>query len=75
VYIADFGLSKPFSFLNHNLTLEVQVVYWILTLMIQTCGYRAPELILGVKVYSFAIDIWSLGCIFAEIILGILSKL
>jgi serine/threonine protein kinase len=27
VYIADFGLSKPFSFLNHNLTLEVQVVY------------------------------------------------
>ncbi len=31
--------------------------------------YRAPELILAVKDYSVNIDVWSAGCILAEIIL------
>jgi len=32
--------------------------------------YRAPELIFGATDYSTAIDIWSFGCVFAEMILG-----
>jgi glycogen synthase kinase 3 beta len=32
--------------------------------------YRAPELIFGAVFYSTAIDIWSTGCVFAELILG-----
>ncbi|KAJ5066872.1 protein kinase shaggy-related [Anaeramoeba ignava] len=32
--------------------------------------YRAPELIFGSKSYTQKIDIWSLGCVFAELILG-----
>ncbi len=30
--------------------------------------YRAPEILLGCKYYSTAVDIWSLGCIFAEMV-------
>jgi len=32
--------------------------------------YRAPELIFGALFYTTAIDIWSTGCVFAELILG-----
>ncbi|KAM0791264.1 hypothetical protein ACM66B_005740 [Microbotryomycetes sp. NB124-2] len=37
-----------------------------------TCSrfYRAPELIFGATDYTFAIDMWSLGCIFAELFNG-----
>jgi len=32
--------------------------------------YRAPEILLGSDSYSFSSDIWSLGCVFAEMLLG-----
>lgn len=32
--------------------------------------YRAPELIFGATDYSSAIDTWSHGCVFAELLLG-----
>mgnify|MGYP002135440303 CR=1 FL=1 len=31
-----------------------------------TLWYRAPEILLGCLEYSFAVDIWSIGCIIAE---------
>jgi cell division cycle 2-like protein len=31
--------------------------------------HRAPEILLGVKTYSTAVDMWSVGCIFAELML------
>jgi len=31
-----------------------------------TLWYRAPEILLGSKRYTTSIDMWSLGCIFAE---------
>ena len=44
-----------------------------------TLWYRAPEILLGCKYYSTAVDIWSLGCIFAEMVWrhahGLLSPL
>jgi len=33
-----------------------------------TLWYRAPEILLGSKLYSTAVDIWSLGCIFVEMV-------
>jgi serine/threonine protein kinase len=30
--------------------------------------YRAPEILLGAKLYTATVDIWSLGCIFAEMV-------
>lgn len=53
--IADFGLSRAFGVPIQTYTHEV-VTLW----------YRAPELLLGSKDYTIAIDIWSIGCIFAE---------
>lgn len=32
--------------------------------------YRAPELIFGATEYTTAIDIWSAGCVLAELLLG-----
>jgi serine/threonine protein kinase len=32
--------------------------------------YRAPELIFGATDYTCIIDIWSTGCVFAEMMLG-----
>ena len=35
-----------------------------------TLWYRAPEILLGKSDYSNAIDIWSIGCVFAEMLSG-----
>ena len=55
--IADFGLARAFSIPLPVYTHEV-VTLW----------YRAPEVLLGQKKYSTPIDMWSIGCIFAEMI-------
>ena len=36
----------------------------------QTRWYRAPELLLSASSYDQSVDIWSIGCILAEMILG-----
>lgn len=41
-----------------------------LTPVVVTLWYRAPELLLGTKVYDSSIDMWSVGCILAELLLG-----
>uniref|UniRef100_A0A8R1TKD2 cyclin-dependent kinase n=1 Tax=Onchocerca volvulus TaxID=6282 RepID=A0A8R1TKD2_ONCVO len=55
--IGDFGLSREFG--------DPLKPY---TPIVVTLWYRAPELLLGVKEYSTAVDMWSCGCIFAEFI-------
>jgi mitogen-activated protein kinase 7 len=40
-----------------------------MTNYITTRWYRAPELMLNFKNYSSSIDVWSVGCILAELIL------
>lgn len=35
-----------------------------------TLWYRAPEILLGSKHYATPVDIWSVGCIFAEMVNG-----
>lgn len=55
------GMKRPASPLKRSLTGHV-VTRW----------YRAPELILLQQNYTDAIDIWSVGCIYAEL-LGMLS--
>lgn len=60
VKIADFGLARLFQAPLRPLT-DVDAV-------VVTIWYRAPELILGAKHYSKAIDLWAIGCIFAELV-------
>lgn len=42
----------------------------ILTEYVATRWYRAPEILLGSTKYTKAVDIWSIGCILGELILG-----
>lgn len=53
--ICDFGLARPTSE-NEHMT-EYVVTRW----------YRAPELLLNSSDYTAAIDLWSVGCIFMEL--------
>jgi len=53
--LADFGLARAFDIPVKKYTHEV-VTLW----------YRAPEILLGSSHYSTPVDIWSIGCIFAE---------
>lgn len=55
--LADFGLARAFAIPLRAYTHEV-VTLW----------YRAPEILLGAKQYSTPVDVWSIGCIFAEMI-------
>ncbi|KZV95494.1 Pkinase-domain-containing protein [Exidia glandulosa HHB12029] len=56
--LADFGLARAFGIPLRTYTHEV-VTLW----------YRAPEVLLGSRHYSTAIDMWSVGCIVAEMVL------
>ncbi|XP_028807482.1 probable serine/threonine-protein kinase At1g54610 [Neltuma alba] len=58
--IADFGLA---SFYNPN---QIQP----LTSRVVTLWYRPPELLLGATYYGAAVDLWSTGCILAELYAG-----
>lgn len=61
--VCDFGLARP-AFNDMPTT-----VFW--TDYVATRWYRAPELCGSFFAkYSPAIDIWSVGCIFAEVLLG-----
>merc|ERR1711990_729760 len=57
IKLADFGLARAFSVPVRSYTHEV-VTLW----------YRAPEILLGSKFYTGAVDTWSLGCIFVEMV-------
>jgi len=55
--LADFGLARSFGVPVRTYTHEV-ITLW----------YRAPEILLGGKLYSTPVDVWSMGCIFAEMV-------
>jgi len=55
--IADFGMARYVGDPTPKLT-QLVVTLW----------YRAPELLLGTKIYNAAVDMWSVGCIFGEML-------
>jgi len=57
--LADFGLARAFGIPVRSYTHEV-VTLW----------YRAPDVLMGSRKYSTPVDIWSIGCIFAEMASG-----
>ena len=58
--LADFGLARSCA-LETSRALTNRVI---------TLWYRPPELLLGTQAYGPAVDTWSAGCIFAELLLG-----
>lgn len=57
--LADFGLARAYGIPVRSYTHEV-VTLW----------YRAPDVLMGSRRYSTPVDIWSIGCIFAEMATG-----
>ena len=57
--LIDFGLSTDYPSDTGQMLSQVATIW-----------YRAPELCFGAKYYGPAIDMWSVGCIFAEMFLG-----
>ncbi|GAO17019.1 uncharacterized protein UV8b_03170 [Ustilaginoidea virens] len=58
VKLADFGLARGFADPHRNMTSNV-ITRW----------YRPPELLFGARHYSGAVDVWSVGAVFAELVL------
>lgn len=63
VKVGDFGLAR-------SLKSALKEPNPILTDYVATRWYRAPEILLGSKKYTKAIDMWSVGCILGEMFMG-----
>jgi serine/threonine protein kinase len=59
IKLGDFGLARAFTIPLRQYTHEV-ITLW----------YRPPEILLGSELYSIGVDVWSVGCIFAEMFAG-----
>lgn len=61
--VADFGLARSLP--------ETRIVDPSpLTDYVATRWYRAPEILLGSGTYHFAVDMWAVGCILGEMLVG-----
>ncbi|XP_015879843.3 cyclin-dependent kinase C-2 C [Ziziphus jujuba] len=58
--LGDFGLANVLSTSNKQ----------PLTSRVVTLWYRPPELLMGSTTYGVSVDLWSVGCVFAELFLG-----
>lgn len=58
IKLGDFGLARAFSTSARRAYTHEVITMW----------YRAPEILLGSEIYSTPVDVWSIGCIFAEMV-------
>lgn len=58
IKLADFGMARRVGDPAHPNLTQLVVTLW----------YRSPELLLGTTAYDGAVDMWSLGCIFGELL-------
>lgn len=58
IKIADFGMARYYGDPPPKLT-QLVVTLW----------YRGPELLLGADKYGAEVDMWSVGCVFGELLL------
>jgi len=63
IKVADFGLARSVASTGDDTNMK-------LTDYVATRWYRAPEILLGSTKYSKAVDMWSVGCILGELIIG-----
>ena len=56
--VADFGMARYYGDPPPSNLTQLVVTLW----------YRAPELLLGTDKYDESVDMWSLGCVFGELL-------
>ena len=59
IKVCDFGQAKSIPPYQSTLSTSISTIW-----------YRAPEVMRGDRHYSFAVDLWAIGTIFAEMVLG-----
>lgn len=64
VKLCDFGLARSLNQIQEDCGNPVLTEY------VATRWYRAPEILLGSARYTKGVDMWSLGCILGEMLLG-----
>ncbi|KAI9006191.1 kinase-like domain-containing protein [Gaertneriomyces semiglobifer] len=72
IKLADFGLARPFGTKTRkepiSLNTEAESEGRVYSHRVATRWYRAPELLYGSRTYDHTVDLWSLGCIFYELL-------
>ena len=68
VKVCDFGLARSVSQLEEDASKNPDG--GVLTEYVATRWYRAPEILLGSHKYTKGVDMWSIGCILGEMLLG-----
>ena len=63
--VADFGLARSL-----HADRDILHADKALTDYVATRWYRAPEILLGAPSYTFAVDMWAVGCILGEMLSG-----
>ena len=68
--MADFGLARSLASSNNDSSRAEGASEFnpAMTDYVATRWYRSPEILLGSRRYTRGVDMWSLGCIFAEMI-------
>ncbi|VDO87728.1 unnamed protein product [Schistosoma curassoni] len=75
VKLCDFGLARSLKgrnmkYDNGNGKINCKTLLPALTEYVATRWYRAPEILLACHDYTKGVDIWSLGCILGEMLIG-----
>lgn len=65
--MSEFVLAVLILYLKANAFI-VGYLFLKSILQVVTLWYRAPEILLGSRQYSTPVDVWSVGCIFAEMV-------
>ncbi|XP_039011242.1 protein IMPAIRED IN BABA-INDUCED STERILITY 1-like [Hibiscus syriacus] len=58
--LGDFGLANILTSKNKQQLTSRVITLW----------YRPPELLMGSTSYDVSVDLWSVGCVFAEVLMG-----
>ena len=67
IQLADFGLARSLTNLEQDDGHDFNPA---MTDYVATRWYRSPEILLGSRQYTKGVDMWSLGCIMAEMVAG-----
>lgn len=73
IKVADFGLARSLCTQEEDQSTKYIIKPFldpVLTEYVATRWYRAPEILLGSQHYTKAVDMWSIGCIVGEMVVG-----
>jgi serine/threonine protein kinase len=77
--LCDFGLARILYYITENIRYTENVItryinyiyiYYNINILANR-SYRPPEILYGSTIYNSTVDIWSIGCIFCELILKV----